>query len=38
MKMEKIAVLDHGFVRLVEHMGSDLSIVPVALSAWETGL
>lgn len=24
---EKIQVLDHGFVRLVEHMGSDLSVV-----------
>ena len=28
--MEKIDVLDHGFVRLVEHMGSDLSIVRAA--------
>lgn len=27
MKTEKIDVLDHGFVRLIEHMGSDLSIV-----------
>lgn len=27
MKAEKIDVLDYGFVRLVEHMGSDLSIV-----------
>lgn len=27
MSAEKIDVLDHGFVRLVEHMGSDLSIV-----------
>lgn len=39
--MEKIDVLDHGFVRLVEHMGSDLSIVRAARvsydAAWRAG-
>ena len=38
---EKINVLDHGFVRLVEHMGSDLSIVRNARvsynAEWRTG-
>ena len=24
--MEKIDLLDHGFVRLVDHMGSDISV------------
>lgn len=39
--MDKIDVLDHGFVRLVEHMGSDLSIVRAARvsydAAWRAG-
>ena len=39
--MQKIDVLDHGFVRLVEHMGSDLSIVRAARvsydAAWRAG-
>jgi thymidylate synthase (FAD) len=39
--MEKIAVLDYGFIRLVDHMGSDLSIVRAARvsynAAWRTG-
>lgn len=39
--MNKIDVLDHGFVRLVEHMGSDLSIVRNARvsydAEWRTG-
>lgn len=39
--MEKIDVLDHGFVRLVDHMGSDLSIVRAARvsydAAWRAG-
>jgi len=38
---DKIDVLDHGFVRLVEHMGSDLSIVRNARvsydAEWRTG-
>lgn len=37
-----IKVLDHGYVRLVDHMGSDLSIVRAARvshdAAWRTGL
>lgn len=37
----KIDVLDYGFVRLVEHMGSDLSIVRNARvsydAEWRTG-
>ena len=37
-----ISVLDHGFVRLVDHMGSDLSIVRNARvshdAAWRTGI
>lgn len=41
MTMEKIDVLDHGFVRLVDHMGSDLSIVRAARvsydAAWRAG-
>ncbi len=36
-----IEVLDHGFVRLVEHMGGDLSIVRAARVSynadWRTG-
>jgi thymidylate synthase (FAD) len=39
--MQKIDVLDHGFVRLVESMGSDLSIVRAARvshdAAWRAG-
>jgi len=39
--MKKIDVLDYGFVRLVEHMGSDLSIVRAARvsydAAWRAG-
>lgn len=39
--MDKIDVLDHGFVRLVDHMGSDLSIVRAARvsydAAWRAG-
>lgn len=39
--MDKIDVLDHGFVRLVEHMGSDLSVVRAARvsydAAWRAG-
>jgi len=39
--MRKINVLDHGFVRLVDHMGSDLSIVRNARvsydAEWRTG-
>ena len=39
--MEKIDVLDHGFVRLVDHMGSDLSVVRAARvsydAAWRSG-
>jgi thymidylate synthase (FAD) len=39
--MEKIDVLDHGFVRLVDHMGDDLSIVRAARvsydAAWRAG-
>lgn len=38
---DKIDVLDHGFVRLVDHMGSDLSIVRAARvsydAAWRAG-
>lgn len=38
---EPIAVLDHGFVRLVDHMGNDLSVVRAARvsydSAWRAG-
>lgn len=38
---QKIQVLDHGFVRLVDHMGSDLSIVRAARVSydadWRTG-
>lgn len=38
---DKIDVLDHGFVRLVEHMGSDLSVVRAARvsydAAWRAG-
>lgn len=39
--MDKIDVLDHGFVRLVDHMGSDLSISRAARvsydAAWRAG-
>lgn len=39
--VEKIDVLDHGFVRLVDHMGGDLSIVRAARvshnAAWRAG-
>jgi thymidylate synthase (FAD) len=39
--VQKIDVLDHGFVRLVEHMGSDLSVVRAARvsydAAWRAG-
>ncbi|MCC0035436.1 MAG: FAD-dependent thymidylate synthase [Hoeflea sp.] len=39
--MDKIDVLDHGFVRLVESMGSDLSVVRAARvsydAAWRSG-
>lgn len=39
--MDKVEVLDHGFVRLVDHMGSDLSIVRSARvsydAAWRAG-
>lgn len=38
---DKIDVLDHGFVRLVDHMGSDLSVVRAARvshdAAWRVG-
>lgn len=41
MTSEPIHVLDHGFVRLVDHMGSDLSIVRAARvsydAAWRAG-
>lgn len=40
-RMEKIKVLDHGFVRLIDSMGNDLSIVRAARvsydAAWRTG-
>lgn len=39
--MNKIDVLDHGFVRLVDHMGSDLSVTRAARvsydAAWRAG-
>ena len=39
--MDKIDVLDHGFVRFVDHMGSDLSVVRAArvsyAAAWRAG-
>lgn len=39
--MQKIDVLDHGFVRLVDHMGDDLSVVRAARvsfdAAWRAG-
>ena len=39
--MDKIDVLDHGFVRLIDHMGGDLSIVRAARvsydGAWRSG-
>ncbi len=39
--IDKIDVLDHGYVRLVDHMGDDLSIVRAARvshnAAWRTG-
>lgn len=40
--MSKIDVLDHGFVRLVDHMGNDLSVVRSArvsyAAAWRAGV
>lgn len=39
--MDRVDVLDHGFVRLVDHMGSDLSVVRAARvsydAAWRAG-
>lgn len=39
--MQKINILDHGFVRLVDHMGNDLSVVRAARvsydAAWRAG-
>lgn len=39
--MEKVDVLDHGFVRLIDHMGNDLSVVRAARvsydAAWRAG-
>lgn len=39
--MQKIDVLDHGFIRLIDHMGSDLSVVRAARvsydAAWRAG-
>jgi thymidylate synthase (FAD) len=35
--MQKVDVLDHGFVRLVDHMGSDLSIVRAARVSYKQG-
>ncbi|MBY0394562.1 MAG: FAD-dependent thymidylate synthase [Novosphingobium sp.] len=39
--MDRVDVLDHGYVRLVDHMGSDLSIVRAARvsydAAWRAG-
>jgi thymidylate synthase (FAD) len=41
MENDKINVLDHGFVRLVDHMGSDVSVVRAARvsydAAWRAG-
>lgn len=41
MESNKIKVLDHGYVRLVDHMGSDLSVVRAARvsydAAWRAG-
>lgn len=41
LDMQKIDVLDHGFVRLVDHMGNDLSVVRAARvsydAAWRAG-
>ena len=38
---DSVSVLDHGFARLVDHMGSDLSIVRAArvsyAAAWRAG-
>ena len=40
--MQKIDVLDHGFVRLIDHMGGDLSVVRAARNsynaAWRAGV
>lgn len=40
--MSKIDVLDHGFVRLIDHMGNDLSVVRSArvsyAAAWRAGI
>lgn len=39
--MDKVDVLDHGYVRLIDHMGSDLSVVRAARvsydAAWRAG-
>lgn len=39
--MNRISVLDHGFVRLVDHMGTDVSVVRAARvsydAAWDAG-
>src|SRR5689334_17697158 len=39
--MDEIKVLDHGFIRLVDHMGSDLSVIRAARvsfnAAWRAG-
>lgn len=35
--MSHINVLDHGFVRLVDHMGSDLSVVRAARQSFDEG-
>lgn len=41
MENNKIDVLDHGFVRLIDHMGSDISVVRAARvsydAAWRAG-
>lgn len=41
LNMSSIAVLDHGFIRLVDHMGSDLSVARAARvsydAAWRAG-
>jgi len=42
MMLQKIDVLDHGFVRLIDHMGGDLSVVWAARNsydaAWRAGV
>jgi thymidylate synthase (FAD) len=41
MESQRVDLLDHGFVRLIDHMGDDLSIVRAARvsydAAWRTG-